>query len=248
MTWLHTLGFYIHIIAGSAALMLVWIPLTVKKGSMDHKRFGRYYHQVMMTVAMSGAFIATLVIIDPLMIHGSKLSTTSDPAVFVDRMRVFFSLLLYLSLIIYVGLSQGEKALLCKKDNSVVKNWQHLAPNYLLVFASAPLFIAGWLNDMTLAMIFPFLGIALGVSHIRFSRQSSVTVHQWLQQHIGAYIGTAIGAYTAFLAFGGRTIFSDIGQWQLLFWIMPGVIGNFIIRHFIIKYAPRTDREQKQQV
>ncbi|XOV78998.1 MAG: hypothetical protein ACFHVJ_19070 [Aestuariibacter sp.] len=239
MTVIHIIGFYLHILAGSAALLLVWMPMTVKKGSLDHKKFGRYYHNVMMLVAGSGAVIATLVIIDPILIHGARLQETHDRDIFITKMRVFYSLLLYLSLLVYVGLKHGEKVLECKTDTTLLNRWQHLLPNYLLVLAGVPLFSAGWLNNMTLAMIFPFLGAATGISHILYSTGRKSAKNQWLQQHLSAYIGTAIGAYTAFLAFGGRTLLNDIGQWQIAFWIMPGVIGSFVIRHFSIKYAPK---------
>lgn len=240
MTLLHTLGFYLHILAGSMALLSVWIPMTVKKGSLDHKKFGRYYHNTMMTVAASGALIATIVIIDPMQIHGFRLDDPSQADTFISRMRVFYSLLLFLSLVIYVGLTHGKQTLKSKMSNQHLKKWSYLLPNILLLIASVPLFIAGYLHNITLAMIFPFLGLALAIGHINFIMRKHLTSNAWLEQHISAYIGTAIGAYTAFIAFGGRTLFSDIGQWQLLFWVLPGVLGSFIIRHFCAKYAPKT--------
>jgi hypothetical protein len=39
-----------------------------------------------------------------------------------------------------------------------------------------------------------------------------------------------------FLAFGGRVMFSEMGQYQILFWIAPGVIGGTAISLLAGKY------------
>ena len=41
---------------------------------------------------------------------------------------------------------------------------------------------------------------------------------------------------TAFLAFGGRVMFSEMGQYQILFWIAPGIIGGSAISLLVRKY------------
>ena len=53
-------------------------------------------------------------------------------------------------------------------------------------------------------------------------------------------IGSGIGAYTAFLAFGGRVMFSDMGQYQILFWVAPGIIGGTAISLLVRKYKGGT--------
>jgi hypothetical protein len=66
MSTLHSFTFVLHIIFGSMALILFWLPLASKKGSLDHIKFGRYYAKVMYVVAASGAVMAMLVIYSPL--------------------------------------------------------------------------------------------------------------------------------------------------------------------------------------
>jgi hypothetical protein len=43
----------------------------------------------------------------------------------------------------------------------------------------------------------------------RFCLAKSVSVNRWLVEHIGAFIGSGIGAYTAFMAFGGRSMLAS---------------------------------------
>jgi len=45
--------------------------------------------------------------------------------------------------------------------------------------------------------------------------------------HLNGMIGSGIGAYTAFFAFGGRSLLGELlpGQWQVIPWVLPTVIG-----------------------
>jgi hypothetical protein len=74
-------------------------------------------------------------------------------------------------------------------------------------------------------MILGVLGAVMAIQTGRFCLAKSVSVNRWLVEHIGSFIGSGIGAYNAFMAFGGRSMFGELGQWQLIFWVAPGVIG-----------------------
>ncbi|BDX05809.1 hypothetical protein [Planctobacterium marinum] len=238
MLTLHTLTFYLHILVGSMALLLVWVPLTVEKGRLNHRRFGRYYNNAMYLVSLSGAVMALLVLIDPMMIHGHRLSNPANEQLFVERMRVFYSLLLYLSLLVYCGLRHGEITLKSKQNKKLLRAKSHILSNALLAATSPVLFYLGWQESMTLPMVFAVLGLVTGLSNIKYCLSDETIGNTWLREHISAQLGTAIGAYTAFLAFGGRTIFENAGEWRLIFWIAPGVVGAIAIRKLCQKYAP----------
>lgn len=59
----------------------------------------------------------------------------------------------------------------------------------------------------------------------------------WLKEHLGAYIGSGISAYTAFISFGGRQVFDTSGDLQLAMWVAPGVVGALFIFFLSRKYA-----------
>ena len=52
-------------------------------------------------------------------------------------------------------------------------------------------------------------------------------------------IGTGIGAYTALFAFGGREFLSGLltGQWQVLPWIAPAIIGTLATARLKRQYS-----------
>lgn len=65
----------------------------------------------------------------------------------------------------------------------------------------------------------------------------------WVIQHIGHIIGSGIGAYTAFFAFGGRNLFQSLPLLQIGSWVLPSLIGvPFIIwlsRKYFTLFNPK---------
>src|SRR5690554_4854683 len=69
MALIHQIAFYLHVLAGTAGLVLFWIPVIARKGSMNHKRFGRWFARIMYTVGFSGLIMASLDLLLPLVAH-----------------------------------------------------------------------------------------------------------------------------------------------------------------------------------
>lgn len=234
----HSILFYLHIVFGSAALLLFWVPVTAKKGQLNHKRFGNYYNKAMYVVSFTGLLISLMVLWDPILIHGERLSDPAKANIFIERMRTFYSLLLFLSILVFVGLRHGELTLKSKTSKAPLRSVSHLLTNALLVFAAPGLFYLGWQQNMTLPLVFSVLGLMLGLSNLRYCLSNAPIGKNWLKEHISAQIGTAIGAYIAFFAFGGRNLVENFGDWRLFFWLAPGVVGAIAIQHFTRKYTP----------
>lgn len=247
MNFLHSGLFVIHVLFGSAALLLLWFPIYSKKGSAEHKRFGRYYTSSMYMVAISGALMATLVLLFPVEIYGAKYNITAENAAeFSQKIRVFFWFLLYLSLLTATSLRHGLLVLEGKRDKTSVKVPLHLAMLVAMVLGGPMLFALGWVNEQKLPMIFGTLGTILGLNMLRYSLSDEVTPNGWLIEHLSALGGTGIGAYTAFFAFGGRTLLQNFGDFQLFFWIAPGVIGSIAISWASRKYSGPKQLKQKE--
>ena len=238
MLTIHTLSFYLHILFGSMALTLFWIPMTAKKGHLNHKKFGRFYSQVMLWVALSGAIMSVLVLWDPVAIHPDRFRSDVNQNRLTAEIRVFYGLLLYLSILIYAGLIHGDLALKSKKDAKAMQTPTHFFSNALLITGAPLLFWFGWQYQQTLPLIFSALGLFTGLNNLKYAQIAKHYPEDWLKEHLGAMIATGIGAYTAFFAFGGRTLLGNIGDWQLFFWIAPGVLGGITIRQMSQKYAP----------
>ena len=85
-------------------------------------------------------------------------------------------------------------------------------------------------------MIFGPLGLFIAATNLHFTFKKTVSAKGWLVEHLGAYITSGIGAYTAFISFGGRHLFYTSGYLQLAMWVMPGIIGTIFILVLSRKY------------
>ena len=71
---------------------------------------------------------------------------------------------------------------------------------------------------------------------------------EWMVAHLSAMIGAGIGTHTAFFVFGGSRFLAELlsGQWILIPWVGPGVVGTiatiWLARKYRNKY--RTVREK----
>lgn len=239
MLILHSALFVSHILLGSMALMLFWVPLIAGKGGLNHVKFGRYYGNTMYAVAASGALMAMLVIYDPITLKGHLLGDSSDHHAFANTIRIFWGFLLYLSLLTYVSVKQGFAVLKHKTSSVPLRTAGHLGPIILLLIGGIGVFALGIIHNRVLHIVFGILGIMISTGMLRYCFTEKLKPKQWLIEHLGGMIGSGIGAYTAFIAFGGRKFFADLGSLQIIFWIAPGVIGSIAIYSLSKKYQPK---------
>ncbi|PKG93039.1 hypothetical protein [Paraglaciecola sp. MB-3u-78] len=236
MNTIHSVLFFIHIIVGSMALLLFWVPIVTKKGGLDHRKFGRYYANTMYAVAASGALMALMVIYAPLVIKHQLVHENTNTQQLASTLRIFWSFLLYLSLLTFVNVRHGILVLRNKTQHSNMRQLPHLFSIGLLFIGGLILLLFGLIYSNTLHIIFGVLGAVLAIQTGRFCLANSVSANRWLVEHLSAFIGSGIAAYTAFLAFGGRSMFGDLGPFQLVFWVAPGVIGTIAIARMSRKY------------
>ena len=58
--WIHENVTRLHIVAGSCGLLLFWIPVITRKGNLNHKKFGRYFANIMYAVGFSSATMSSM--------------------------------------------------------------------------------------------------------------------------------------------------------------------------------------------
>ena len=108
-----------------------------------------------------------------------------------------------------------------------MKNSHYLLPIILLGLSG--LTMAGWGYEKgnILHMVFGGVSVSAAIGMLKYIFRKEVAVNAWLIEHFSGLIGSGIGAYTAFFAFGGRRVLSHIfvGNLQLIPWIAPSVIG-----------------------
>ena len=236
MTHIHSTLFILHILLGSAALILFWVPLFTEKGKLNHVKFGHVYKNTMYGVAATGAIMAIMVFASPLVIKAQMIGENTNTDKLAHTLRVFWGFLFYLSILSFTGTRHAVAVLRVKNDRKALRTWSYLTPITSLVAGAPVLFYVGYTNSQVLHMVFSILGLLVGTSMLRYCLKTEVKPREWILEHIGSMLGSGIGAYTAFLAFGGRTLLVDLGQWQILFWIAPGVVGSIASAMLCKKY------------
>lgn len=236
MTYLYNIILLVHIVFAFSALVLFWVPIFTKKGQLNHRKFGHYYKSAMYTVAASGVVMASMMMAMPFTIKPEYLNHENPQAV-AEYFRSLNTFLIFLALLTYTSTRHGIAVLSARGKREQLRTFSYLAPVCMLAVGGIALFVSGLTKVHYLHMGFGILGVVLGVSMLRYCLKASMDSNAWILEHIGSMLGSGIAAYTAFLTFGGRTLFSDLGQGQLVFWIAPGVIGSIASYIVCKRYA-----------
>jgi len=246
MITLHSILVYIHIAVGAIALVLFWVPALAKKGSRLHVRAGRYYTTAMYTVAVTAFLASVIVLADPLGIR--RPEGVADPAE-AERLTAIFRMsslfLLMLSVLVFASIRHGLAALAARRDPAVLRRPSHVLTVGALALLAAAVGAVGLKTMQPLLAIFAGIGIAGSIRMFREIRLEKPTPRQLTVAHLSGLIGSGIGAYTAFFAFGGARFFGDIlpGLWQIVPWVLPAIIGTFVINR--LKRPYEQDRSRR---
>lgn len=233
MVELHGILVTLHVAVGSVALVVFWVPVAVRKGSRLHVRAGRLYVNCMYLVAATAFLASIMVLIDPLAIRrpGEELPA-EQAALLVERFRMFSLFLLMLSVLIFSSLEHGLAALRARRDAGALRRPSHVAGILVLGVLAVVVGAVGLANRELLLIIFGGLGLSAAVGSFRDTRLERPGRRALVIAHMGGLVGSGIGAYTAFFAFGSSRYLADLlpGQWQVLPWIAPAIIGALALR------------------
>ena len=249
---LHKTALYAHIAVGAVALIVFWIPMAARKGSPLHRRAGRYFLWGMTAVALTGIGMSTLALVDPIGTRITGRTLDMDQAFgTAARVREFSLFLLMLSVLVYVAARQATLVLVARANRELLRQpWNVSCLVGLGALAMVTGFVGlngGRIHDFSdvnvLLVVFAVIGLNGSLRMLHYTFKSSIGPREWMVEHIGNAIGCGIGAYTAFAAFGGRELFGDLlpGQWQLLPWVLPTIIGTAYARRASRPYRPRTE-------
>ncbi|TMP26430.1 hypothetical protein CWB99_19190 [Pseudoalteromonas rubra] len=228
MQYLHQFSLVIHIIVGSCALILFWVPVLAKKGSKIHNQAGRAYTYSMQLVAISGILCCFLVLVDPITIYQAGYSQAQNKALFIETARERASFLLMLSFLVLTSVMHGVRVLQDKVSRQSLTRLDMIA-NYIALCCSA--LYVGYLGSRgghVLYTVFSVISLVIVIRMMRYSFAQTVKPKQWVIEHLSAMIGSGIAAYTAFSAVGGRYLFVELlgEQAVLMAWLAPTVIGT----------------------
>ncbi|HAD47922.1 MAG: hypothetical protein CMF12_02395 [Idiomarina sp.] len=244
MLTLHSILLYLHISAGVVAMLLFWIPITTRKGGLNHRRFGKAYVATMYTVSISAIVMCVMVLSAPEFFKAAWYERSTDPVQLTRNINGFWTLLLVLSLLTYNAVNQAMLALKTKRDRGIARQLHHVIAPVALLGSSLVLFAftLNGIGNSVLGYVFSVFGVisAVQVMHYAFAKQ--VATNRWLLEHLSSMCGSGIAVYTAFFAFGARHVLAELGQWQLVFWIAPGILGGIAIHFWTRKYAKQASK------
>jgi hypothetical protein len=233
MTTLHSLLVWLHIAFGAVALVLFWVPALAKKGGPLHVTAGRYYKIVMYAVSVSAFLASIIVLADPIGIRRpDEVLSAADAERLAGLYRMFSLFLLMLSVLVFASVRHGLLALRERYEPGVLKSPQHRGLIGALALLAVVVGFLGIRYGQVLLIVFGGLGLSAAWSMWRESRIDRPSRRQLVVAHLGGLIASGIGAYTAFFAFGGARLLGDLlpGQWQVIPWVLPAIIGTLAIR------------------
>ena len=248
MTTFHSLLVYAHVLLGSVALILFWVPVTARKGSPLHVRAGRYYSSVMYAVCATAFVASVMVLIDPIGVRRPGETIVGEEAVkLAASFRLGSLFLLMLSILVFASVRHGLLALRERQVPGVLKARLHRALLLTLGVTGVGVGYLGVSYGLVLLMIFGGIAIVASFRMLRETMPERLTASERTIAHLGGLIGSGIGAYTAFFAFGGARFMAQLlpGQWQALAWVIAPIIGSIAINRMNRRYrrpAPSPQR------
>ena len=200
---------YLHAFFGGLGLLTGIASIAVKKGSLNHKRMGKWFTWSMITSCLISLVIARL----PNHIND-----------FLFLIGVFT---------IYMVLA-GNRALTFKSIKKTGPNWMDKTVSGVMLL-SAFLMVAFGLNAVLnnqsggiLFLFFGAFGIFMPFGDFKLFKKTLENRKLWLINHLSRMLGALIASITAFLVAGMKYD-------NLLAWMLPTVLGTVYIVYWIRK-------------
>ena len=201
---------YLHIAAGSVALLTFWIAAIARKGSALHVRVGQVYLGAMLGVVLSALPMA---------------------AVFFARGKPGIgTFLLYLVVLTGTSIWLARRAIRRKRDLPGYHDRRYRLAGGANLIAGVASLAVGLKLGSTLLGGFSFVGIAIGIGMLRQARKLPDARNWWLKEHYGAMLGNGVATHVAFLGIGMRNVIASFDQaWlQLVPWFGPLAVAMVV--------------------
>ncbi len=209
----------IHIIAGSIAFLVAPIALIVKKGSQNHRRWGRVFFWSMTVVAITAGIMAPM--------HEN---------LFLTLVAVFS---FYLA---FSGYRAIYRKTAFRTGKAAFIDWFFALLNGLF---SGTLFVFGLTRLSTpfgiISTVFGTLGLLMTIKDIASFVRPSNDKHKWFFSHITGMIAAYIAAVSAFSAVNLNF------EWlpTAIQWLWPTILGVPLISRYINSYKQKFAKGSK---
>lgn len=211
----------------------------------------------MYVVSGTALVLSMMMMFDPISFKfPDRQFSVEESETIIKKVNSFGVFLFSISILVVVNLRHGILTIKAKKDHQLLRSPSHLALNSLLVCAGLYLASIASSTDGEMILFYVFSGICIitAVGNLRYSLKKKVDAMEWLIAHLGSMLGAGIALHTAFFVFGGSRFIAELltGQWMLVPWVGPGVIGTLAIiwqsRKYRNKYRHLRNRNKKSKL
>jgi hypothetical protein len=198
---------FLHIAAGTLALVAFWAAAVLRKGSTGHRYVGRAYLLAMLAIIVSGVPLTLQRLADGHVITGAFLG--------------------YLLVIVAAGVWSAWRAVRDKHDPVAYTGPVYLALGAASLLAGLAVLVLGIRHGQPLLMGFSVVGLFGGQDMLRKRRRIVGKPLWWREEHYGAMVGNGVATHIAFLAIGLPRLFPGISGSALFYaaWFGPLVVA-----------------------
>jgi len=206
----HAIMTVLHVLAGTVALLSMWVPMFSKKGGRAHRRVGWIYVWAMAIITVTAIAASSLrLLMEP---------TRQEGPLFLMMVAVLGGAATWWGI---TSLRQKRRS----TPSRVKADW--IAAVGLIVVGLAG--FAYWLaGAMTLFGIFGALNVAIGAGFVRTLRAAPSSRWWWWFEHFLGMIVACIGTVTAFLVVNYGSAPESIRSVipSIAVWVAPGIVGS----------------------
>ncbi|MCA3593953.1 MAG: hypothetical protein IOC63_05355 [Methylobacterium sp.] len=217
----------LHILTGSIGAIAFWVPVSGRKGGVNHKRWGKVFNICLLITSGFAVGMSVLTLLDPFGTHPHLVGMFD-----ADFIRGIFGWMMLHNGILTINLVwYGWLCITNRRDHAGNRTTLNLGLQGLLLAAAFACALNGWMIGQPLMIGIAIVGFATVATNLWFILNPNPGQMDWLKEHIKGLVGAGISVYTAFFAFGSVRIMPWLALHPAL-WSFPLVVGvGLIIWH-----------------
>ena len=222
-----------HVIAGLVALVSFWAPVVLRKGSAQHRRWGRVFATALIVAGSLAIGMSLCTLADPVGTHPTATSSAADLALYRG---LFGWMMLFLGILTIAMARHGLLSVRNARAHDRHRSVGSIALQVAVLVSAAQCGWTGYRIGQPLMIGVAVVGSITALIYLRFMLQRSPPRGAYLQQHLRAFIGAGISAYTAFLAVGLLRLM-PAHVFNPLLWTVPSIVGVGLIVYHQLRAA-----------
>lgn len=223
-----------HIVAGATGAVAFWIPVIGRKGSVNHRKWGRVFTRTILFTGCLAVLMSLFTLANPMGVHPHLVGRFDSGFV-----RGIFGWMMLHNAILTINLAwYGWLCVINRRNVAANRTWLNIGLQYTVMIAAVVCAWEGAQINQPLMMAIAAVGMATGITNLVFLYARNPSPVDWLKEHVKALVGAGISVYTAFLAFGAVRLAPSLAL-QPAMWAVPLSVGLAIL----IFHRMRIDKE-----